>query len=145
MAVTNLVKKQDDHVKRIANFSKDAIDAALTTLIDEDKPELGYVRIRVGFHSGPVVSNVVGSRNPKFTIIGDTVNAAARMESNSEPLHIQCSEQSALILKEKHPEIPCVLRGRIQVKGKGEMTTYWVHKKRQPIQKPKSTRNLRFA
>jgi len=141
MAVTNLVKKQEDHVKRIANFSKDTIDAALTILIDEDKPELGYVRIRVGFHSGPVVSNVVGSRNPKFTIIGDTVNAAARMESNSVPLQIQCSEQSALILKENHPDIPCILRGQIQVKGKGEMTTYWVHQKQQL----RPTENSRFV
>jgi len=140
MAVTNLVKKQEDHVKRIANFSRNTIDAALTTLIDEENPELGYVRIRVGFHSGPVVSNVVGSRNPKFTIIGDTVNGAARMESNSLPLQIQCSEQSALILKDKHPDIPCILRGKIQVKGKGEMTTYWVHKKQSTTQgTPKST------
>ena len=126
MAVTNLVKEQEDHVMLISKFAKDAIKAASSTLIDLDEPELGSVNIRVGLHSGPVVSNVVGSRNPKFTIIGDTVNCAARMESNSLPLKIQCSQETANVLAKRHPQIPCTYRGRIPIKGKGEMPTYWV-------------------
>jgi hypothetical protein len=66
MAVTNLAKKQSDHCKRIAEFSIDAIRVAQKTLIDKDDPSRGYVNIRVGFHSGPVVSNVVGSKNPRY-------------------------------------------------------------------------------
>jgi len=127
MAVTNLVHHQEDHALRVAQFARDTIKAAAETLIDVDKPDLGYVNIRVGFNSGPVVSNVVGNRNPKFTIIGDTVNCAARMESNSLPLKIHCSDASALILKEKHPEIPLYSRGSIPIKGKGEMETFWVY------------------
>ena len=67
MGVTNLVKDQVDHVKRIAAFSIDAIEAANSTLIDIDidDPSKGYVEIRVGFHSGPCVANVVGSRSPR--------------------------------------------------------------------------------
>lgn len=67
MAVTNLVKDQpDDHVKRIAEFAIDAIKAANETPVDEDDPSKGFVNIRVGFHSGPVVADVVGSRNPRY-------------------------------------------------------------------------------
>jgi len=127
MAVTNLVKEQEDHALRIAQFAKDTVIAASQTLIDIDNPNLGHVKIRVGFHSGPVVASVVGNRSPKYTIIGDTVNCSARMESNSLPLKIQCSEASALILKEKHPEVPILSRGSIPIKGKGEMVTYWVY------------------
>ena len=38
----------------------EAVAAARETLIDEDDPSRGTVSIRVGFHSGPVVANVVG-------------------------------------------------------------------------------------
>lgn len=41
MAVTNLVKDQSDHCKRIAEFAVDAVAAANKTLIDIDDPNLG--------------------------------------------------------------------------------------------------------
>lgn len=125
MAITNLVKDQNnDHVKRVAAFSKDAIKASAETLIDEDDPSKGYLQIRVGFHSGPVIADVIGSRLPKFGVFGDAVNTASRMESNSETMRIHCSEVSAKLLMTQDPTINVTSRGKIKIKGKGEMHTY---------------------
>jgi class 3 adenylate cyclase len=60
--VSNLHEPQPkDHVKRIAQFAQDAIQEANDTLVDEEDPSLGHISLRIGFHSGPCVSNVVVS------------------------------------------------------------------------------------
>lgn len=130
----NLVQDQPvDHAKRIAEFSIDAVEAAKATLVDEEDEKLGYVKVRVGFHSGPVVANVVGKRNPKYCILGDTVNTASRMESNSEVYRIHCSEVSAHLLRTQYPDLPLKSRGLIDIKGKGEMNTFWVNEKEKKL------------
>ena len=128
MAVTNLVKDQPtDHTKRIAMFAIDALKVANATMIDSEDESLGYVNIRVGFHSGSVVADVVGNRSPRYCLFGDTVNTASRMESNSEKNRIHCSREARDLLVVQVPDLPMKSRGMIKVKGKGNMLTYWVN------------------
>ena len=56
-------------------------------------------------------------------IWGDTVNTAARMESSSEPGKINMSGATYALLKDS---FPCVYRGKIEAKNKGEVGMYFL-------------------
>jgi len=132
MGVTNLENDQEEnHVDRAAQFSLEIIREANQVVVDEDDLTRGHVAVQVGFHSGPVVSNVVGSLNrAKYGLFGDTVNTASRLAANSGPNRVLCSDFSHQVLKQQVSDTPMRKRGNINVKGKGLMCVYWVGEQR---------------
>lgn len=92
---------------------------------------------RFGIHTGPVVAGVVGSKKFAYDIWGDTVNLAARMESNGEPGKINISSTT---YEQVRSYFDCVYRGKIDVKNKGEVDMYFVNHTKES--KPTSKRSV---
>lgn len=80
-------------------------------------------QIRVGINSGPVIGGIVGIKKYLYDVFGDTINTASRMESNSDTMRINISENTWQLVKDDFKITP---RGEFEVKGKGAMHMYFV-------------------
>ncbi|MEN0004604.1 MAG: adenylate/guanylate cyclase domain-containing protein [Bacteroidota bacterium] len=84
-----------------------------------------YFEARIGLHTGPVVSGVVGTTKFAYDIWGDTVNIASRMESNGAIGKVNISEDTYRLIKYK---FDCKHRGKVQAKNKGLIDMYFVER-----------------
>jgi len=79
--------------------------------------------LRIGIHTGPVISGVVGHKKLSYDIWGDTVNTASRMESSGEGGKVNISGITYSMVKDF---FICEYRGKLPVKYKGNIDMYFV-------------------
>ncbi|MDY6803074.1 MAG: adenylate/guanylate cyclase domain-containing protein [Cyanobacteriota bacterium] len=120
MVVGGLPKPRPDHAEAIAEFALDIL-----TEIDRLNRNIDRsFKVRVGINTGSAIAGVIGIKKFIYDLWGDTVNTASRMESHGLTGRIQVSDATYQILRDKYLFEP---RGRISVKGKGEMMTYFLN------------------
>ncbi|CAH2283616.1 Adenylate cyclase type 2 [Pelobates cultripes] len=99
---------------------------ALVAKLDAiNKHSFNDFMLRVGINHGPVIAGVIGAQKPQYDIWGNTVNVASRMDSTGVLGKIQITEETCNVLLALG--YVCTCRGIINVKGKGELKTYFVH------------------
>lgn len=119
MVVAGVPDRSPTHAQQIADFALDMKDA-----IDEYAQRSGRdFAMRTGVHTGTVVAGIVGTSKFAYDLWGDVVNIASRMESSSEPGHIQVSDAVKIRLQDDYV---FQARGDVEIKGKGKMHTWYL-------------------
>ena len=116
MVVGGVPTPRKDHAEAVAEIALDMQKVVRRVSTDEG---ISF-EVRIGICSGPVIAGIIGSKKFIYDLWGDTVNIAFRMQSLGEPGQIQVSESTYELLKNKYE---FEQRGKIEVKGKGRMTT----------------------
>jgi class 3 adenylate cyclase len=110
---------RDDHAAAITRLALD-----IQSYFEALPPVHGHTaNFRIGINSGPLVGGVIGTHKFQYDLWGDAVNTAARMESHGVPGRIQITAATYALIKD---QFSCEPRGPIEVKGKGEMETWFV-------------------
>ena len=87
------------------------------------------MRVKIGVHTGDVISGVVGETKPQFSLIGDTVNKSSRVCS-------KCPQNKILISKETQKLLEAYSNNfafeplEVFMKGIGTEKTYKVSKRK---------------
>ncbi len=80
--------------------------------------------LRVGLHSGEIISGVIGKQKFAYDIWGDTVNIASRMESSCDSGKVNISGTTYNMIKDY---FDCEYRGKIEIKNRGKFDMYFVN------------------
>jgi adenylate cyclase len=129
MAAAGVPRRRPDHAQAMASLALEMRDYLRT---DPECRRRG-VDFRIGINSGPLVAGVIGRDKFVYDLWGDSVNTASRMESHAEPGRIQITAATHHLIA---AEFVCEPRGRLAIKGKGEMETWYLVGSRGPAPAP---------
>ena len=129
MAFWGAPEVQPDHAIRACRAALAIREVAATENASRRARGLPPVRIRIGIHPGEVIVGNIGAPGRiNYTIVGDTVNTANRLEQLGKQLDPDASDAAIAISDvtyEKSPGIEARAAGKQAIRGReGEMTVY---------------------
>jgi len=137
MGACGIPTLRDNHAEKITEFAFRILDVSKKHRF----PGHDIIKVRIGLHCGPVIAGVIGGHKYTYDLWGDTVNTASRMESQGQREELHVSESFVRNLcglsgSESFPDtitlsfgvISIHDRGTMQIKGKGEMRTFFLRR-----------------
>ena len=129
MVGAGLTMARVDHAQVLADLG-----LAMIEVVKQHPPVEGVqLALRVGVNTGPLIAGVIGTSRLQYDVWGDVVNTASRMESHGVPGRLQVTAATRDKLK---GEFLLGARGLTSVKGKGEMETWFVLRRREDDSSP---------
>lgn len=125
MAAAGLPVPRLDHADAVALMALDMQQSMDKFL----RPDGNPFQLRIGINTGSVIAGVIGMRKFAYDLWGDTVNIASRMETTGLPGLIQVTPEVYVRLKNR---FLFERRGTISIKGRGQMESYWLMRRRVP-------------
>jgi adenylate cyclase len=122
MVAGGLTEGRTDNVVATAEMALEMLD-----IVEAARRAVGEpLQLRIGLHTGGLVAGVIGTYKFAYDVWGDAVNTAKRMETYSLPGRIHVSASTRVALGDRFRFEP---RGSLEVKGKGPMETYFLHRR----------------
>jgi class 3 adenylate cyclase len=119
MVAGGLPNPRPDHTQAVAEMAL----AMQEEVAGRADPSGQPLAVRIGIDTGPVEAGVIGTSKFSYDLWGDTVNTASRMESHGVAGCIQVTERTWKRLRDGYR---FQRRGPIQVRGMGELVTYFL-------------------
>lgn len=119
MAFFGAPLEQEDHAERAVRAALDARRALDLWNAQREADGAPRIEVRIAINSGPVVVGDVGSRRRvDYTVLGNTVNVAARLEEFvAEPGEIVIGEETRRLLAAAGDDIEVEPIGPLRLKG----------------------------
>jgi guanylate cyclase len=118
MVASGVPRPRHDHAQVLVRLALEMRD-----FVDHRQFNGERLELRIGINSGPVVAGVIGQKKFIYDLWGDAVNTASRMESHGGAGVIQITGATYDLIGD---DFICEPRGKIEVKGKGEMEVWQV-------------------
>lgn len=117
-------KRPDDEICGAAVDAALEIVARVEQLVADGK--IAPTQVGIGLHAGKaVVGNIGSAQRKEYTVIGDVVNVAARIEALNKELGTRVLASEEVWLTCDRPEINAAARDAISIRGRQQKVHVW--------------------